>query len=158
MAIDVGDRVSIIGGYDFEPAWLAGGVSVAGTVLKWIPGQNETPACVLRLDEPLTAEGDVRGKRAVLTGSHVVLELRATNFGKTPGLFTLSCVLSSRRTRPGRSERSQHGSNRMQRTSATSAHKCHSCALAGGGCTRRLRVGIVGRCLSGMIVDRGTCY
>jgi len=76
MAIDVGDRVSILGGYDFEPAWLAGRVSVAGTVLTWIPGQNETPACVLRLDEPLTAEGDVRGKRAVLTGTHVVLELR----------------------------------------------------------------------------------
>lgn len=73
-----GTRVTVSGGYDFEPAWLAGGDEVAGAVLKWIPGQNEERACVVLLDEPLTATGDVRGKREERTGRHLVLELRYT--------------------------------------------------------------------------------
>jgi hypothetical protein len=78
MAIDVGDRVTVGGGYDYEPEWLSGQASVSGHVHGWIAGQNETPACVVLLDEPLTAKGDVRGKRESRTGSFLVLQLRYT--------------------------------------------------------------------------------
>jgi hypothetical protein len=76
MTIAVGDRVQVAGGYDFEPQWLGGLASVSGIVVKWIPGQNQAPGCVIRLDEPLTAEGDVRGVRETRTGSYLVLETR----------------------------------------------------------------------------------
>ncbi len=76
MAIDVGDRVFVGGGYYDEPEWLSGRLSVSGQVHAWIVGQNETPACVVLLDEPLTATGDVRGRRESRTGSFLVLELR----------------------------------------------------------------------------------
>lgn len=51
-------------------------VQVTGQVEKWIPGQNTQPACVVRLDEPLTATGDVKGRREQRTGGFLVLELR----------------------------------------------------------------------------------
>jgi hypothetical protein len=72
----VGGPIKVSGGYDFEPEWLGNRSHVTGVVAKWIPGQNTQPACVIRLDEPLTATGDVRGKRESRTGSHLVLELR----------------------------------------------------------------------------------
>lgn len=78
MEASAGTRITVSGGYDFEPAWLAGGDEVAGTVLKWIPGQNQEPACVVDLDEPMTATGDVRGKREERRGRYLVLELRYT--------------------------------------------------------------------------------
>ncbi|QIK65430.1 hypothetical protein G7072_02920 [Nocardioides sp. HDW12B] len=71
-----GTAVTISGGYDFEPQWLGGKQEVEGHVEKWIPGQNTQTACVVRLDEFLTATGDVRGKREQRTGVFVVLELR----------------------------------------------------------------------------------
>ena len=46
-----------------------------GGVAKWIPG-NEQPACVVRLDEPMAATGDVRGSSESRTGSYLVLALR----------------------------------------------------------------------------------
>jgi hypothetical protein len=76
MSSNVGARVEVSGGYDFEPGWLAGRSKVAGVVAKWIPGQNSQPACVVMLDEPLTATGDVKGRREVRTGSFLVLETR----------------------------------------------------------------------------------
>ena len=66
--LKVGDRVRLFGGYDQEPAWLSWREAVRGTLASFIPGQNEEPAAVLRLDEPLTAEG--------AAGDIVVLELR----------------------------------------------------------------------------------
>ena len=66
--LQTGDRVQLSGGYSFEPEWLSGRGSVAGMVAEFIPGQNETPAAVIKLDEPLTAEG--------VTGDLLVLELR----------------------------------------------------------------------------------
>jgi hypothetical protein len=74
---NVGDRIEVSGGYGFEPDWLGGRAKVAGLVAKWIPGQNSQPACVLLLDEPLTAVGDVKGKRESRTGSFLVLEPRS---------------------------------------------------------------------------------
>jgi hypothetical protein len=55
---------------------LGGLEHVTGQVEKWIPGQNSTPACVVRLDKPLTATGDVRGEREQRTGEFLILELR----------------------------------------------------------------------------------
>jgi hypothetical protein len=78
MQAPVGTRISIGGGYDFEPAWLGGRDEIVGSVLKWIPGQNETPACVVELEEPITATGDVRGRREERTGRYLVLQLRYT--------------------------------------------------------------------------------
>jgi len=74
----VGERISVGGGYDFQPAWLGLRSDVVGHVAKRIPGQNSTPCCVVELDEPLTATGDVRGKRESRTGSYLVLGLRYT--------------------------------------------------------------------------------
>jgi hypothetical protein len=71
-----GTPVAIRGGYDFEPEWLGGLQQVTGRVEKWIPGQNTQPACVVRLDEPLTAAGMVHGRREQRTGEFVVLEVR----------------------------------------------------------------------------------
>lgn len=71
-----GTRITVGGGYAFEPEWLAGREHVTGRVEKWIPGQNSEPACVVRLDAPLTASGLVHGKREQRTGTFLVLELR----------------------------------------------------------------------------------
>jgi hypothetical protein len=76
MRPPAGTRVTVSGGYDFEPEWLAGTPHVTGHVEKWIPGQNATPACVVQLDQPLTATGLVHGRREKLTGIFLVLELR----------------------------------------------------------------------------------
>jgi len=58
-----GTPVAVSGGYDFEPAWLGARPDVTGRVAKWIPGQNSQSACVVALDEPLTATWEVRGRR-----------------------------------------------------------------------------------------------
>lgn len=76
MSLDVGRRIRLSGGYDFEPAWLANHGCVEGVVAAWIPGQNEEPACVVALDNPITAEGVVRDTRREVTGRYAVLELR----------------------------------------------------------------------------------
>jgi hypothetical protein len=75
--LQAGDRVRLSGGYDFEPAWLSGKASVEGTVAAFIPGQNKNPAAVIKLDEPISAEG--------ATGDALVLELRyvGANWGST---------------------------------------------------------------------------
>lgn len=66
--IRIGDRLKLWGGYEQEPLWLGGNVSVTGTVEKFIPGQNTEKAMVVRLDVPLSAKG--------VTGRIIVLELR----------------------------------------------------------------------------------
>ena len=76
MEAPVGARISVGGGYDFEPPWLGGRDHFAGNVFKWIVGQNDRRACVVELDEAITATGDVRGRREERTGRFLVLELR----------------------------------------------------------------------------------
>lgn len=66
--LKVGDRVKLSGGYDFEPSWLGGIAYYRGVVSAFIPGQDEAPAAVVRLDHTITAKGT--------TGEIVVLELR----------------------------------------------------------------------------------
>lgn len=66
--LSIGDQVRLSGGYDMEPAWLCGRSAYTGTVLKFIPGQNETEALVVELDSPVFFKG--------ITGNTLVLELR----------------------------------------------------------------------------------
>ena len=63
-----GDSIDLSGGYDYEPAWLGERSSLKGKVASFIPGQNDVPAAVIALDEPLIVDG--------LTGRTVVLEQR----------------------------------------------------------------------------------
>jgi hypothetical protein len=65
----VGDRVRVFGGYDYEPKWLAGGSGYDGTVVAFIPGQNENPAAVVRFDQEVVLS-DARGECAVLELGH----------------------------------------------------------------------------------------
>ena len=67
-ALQLGDRIRIGGGYDAGSTWLPEGESRDATLVRFIPGQNKTPAGVFKLDTPITAEG--------MTGDIVVLELR----------------------------------------------------------------------------------
>jgi hypothetical protein len=63
----IGDRIRLFGAYD-DPAWLGGRDEVRGVVVDIIPGENDVPAVVVELDEPLHA------RRA--QGQWVVLQLR----------------------------------------------------------------------------------
>lgn len=76
MPIQAGDRITIAGGYEEPAEWLGGRDAVGGVIVKWIPVENRAPACVVKLDAPLTATGDVCGKRETRTGSFLVLGLR----------------------------------------------------------------------------------
>jgi hypothetical protein len=67
-SLSVGDQVSLAGGYDLEPDWLAGKPACLGVVTAFIPGQNQATAAVVKLDAPITVEGS--------TGEVVVLERR----------------------------------------------------------------------------------
>jgi len=64
----VGDRIRLLGGYDMEPKWLGGNTGYFGRLLCFIPGQNDTPAAVVKLENPITVDH--------LTADIVVLELR----------------------------------------------------------------------------------
>jgi hypothetical protein len=66
--LTAGDRVRLFGGYDMQPTWLGDADHYMGTVESFIPGQNESPAAIVRLDRPITVEG--------VSGEVVVLELR----------------------------------------------------------------------------------
>jgi hypothetical protein len=72
----VGDRVRILGGYESNPEWLGQDTEVWGRVVRWIPGQNTLPACVVHLDESLTVFGLVGEQRLRVTGKAVGLEQR----------------------------------------------------------------------------------
>ena len=63
----VGDRIWLSGGYD-DAKWLNSNNGYWGTVDYFIPGQNEMPAAVIKLDQRITFED--------IIGDIVVLELR----------------------------------------------------------------------------------
>ena len=67
-SLQIGDIVQLSGGYSFEPEWLAGLDSITGSVVAFNPGQNDTPAAVIKLDKQITF--------AEVTGDVLVLELR----------------------------------------------------------------------------------
>jgi hypothetical protein len=65
--LEVGQRIRVFGGYDMYPEWLEQSPEgVLGTVVEFIPGENEEPAVIVQLDSPLETR---RG-----TGTHLVLE------------------------------------------------------------------------------------
>jgi hypothetical protein len=66
--LKVGDRVRLSGGYDMIPRWLCGKDEHIGTVTRFMPGQNQDLAAVVKLDSPITVEAT--------TGDVVILELR----------------------------------------------------------------------------------
>jgi hypothetical protein len=66
--LQTGDRVQLSGGYDAGYTWLGEKESIYGTVVKFIPVQNERPASLIKLDEPIAVDG--------VTGELLVLELR----------------------------------------------------------------------------------
>lgn len=102
METPVGARVSVSGGYDFEPPWLGSNDHFAGRVVQWIAGQNDRPACVVELDEAITATGRVRGRREERTGRFLVLELRYVGqSGRTKGPSMWSCANQSLSTPRG---------------------------------------------------------
>jgi hypothetical protein len=76
-SLKVGDRVIVCGGYDYNAAWLAANPEgYCGRVAAFIPGQNETPAAVVKLDEELVlpdGAGAVQGRE--VRGDFLVLEL-----------------------------------------------------------------------------------
>ena len=63
-----GDRLLLSGGYDMSPRWLGGQHSHVGAVVDLIPGQNELPAVLLKLDAPIAVDG--------IAGEFLVLEAR----------------------------------------------------------------------------------
>lgn len=81
----VGDRIRVGGGYDAGSTWLPQGASRDGTLVQFIPGQNEAPAAVVQLDLPITAEG--------VTGDTLVLELRyvGATWGRTETVHVELC-------------------------------------------------------------------
>jgi len=66
--VEVGDRVFVSGGYDMNPRWLGGREGYSGTIDRFIPGQDQKLAAVIRIDDPITANG--------VTGDRLVMELR----------------------------------------------------------------------------------
>jgi hypothetical protein len=62
--LKAGDRIQLSGGYSMEPLYLKDPPSVyrTGQVLKFIKGQNATPAAVVKLDYQIKGEkieGDI---------------------------------------------------------------------------------------------------
>ena len=65
VALKAGDRLFLTGGYDHEPKWLQGSKGFAGTLERFIPGQNDQPAAVVRTDA-MVSDGEASGKILVL--------------------------------------------------------------------------------------------
>ena len=68
--LQVGDKIELFGGYDYDPLYLKNPPATkrTGTVIQFIKGQDEDPAAVVRLDQKIS------GKQ--ISGDIVVLELR----------------------------------------------------------------------------------
>ena len=67
-----GEKIHLAGGYFHEPDYLRESPEgYTATVVKYIPGQNNTDALVAKLDQPLSGNGSI--------GSYVTLKNRYTN-------------------------------------------------------------------------------
>ena len=68
--LDVGNKVQLSGGYDYDPIYLKKPQASkrTGTIIQFIKGQNTMDAAVVKLDEIIYGEK--------LSGDIVVLELR----------------------------------------------------------------------------------
>jgi hypothetical protein len=67
--IQIGTKIKLSGGYDFQPKWLNEVDHHLGTVSKFISGQNSQKAMVVILDKPINFD-DVSGKVVVLELRH----------------------------------------------------------------------------------------
>jgi hypothetical protein len=76
-ALEVGDRIRVYGGYDYDADWLAAKPEgYTDRVIEFIPGQSVLPAPVVELDEELvlpSGAGAARGRE--VRGRFLVLEL-----------------------------------------------------------------------------------
>ena len=67
-ALQAGDRIRVGGGCDYKVEWMAavrGEFGYPGTVVEFIPGQNQQRAAVIELDEELVlphGAGEGRGR------------------------------------------------------------------------------------------------
>jgi hypothetical protein len=70
--LQVGDKVELSGGYDYNPIYLKSPPASkrSGTVIQFIKGQNEAPAAIVKLDQKISGEN--------IAADIVVLELRHT--------------------------------------------------------------------------------
>lgn len=68
--LEVGDRIELYGGYDYDPLYLKNPPSSTrtGVVTKFITGQNESLAAIVKLDSKISGDS--------ITGDILVLELR----------------------------------------------------------------------------------
>lgn len=68
--LEIGDKIELFGGYDYEPLFLRNPPADkrTGHVISFIKGQNENDAAVVKLDNKITGEK--------ITGDIVVLEPR----------------------------------------------------------------------------------
>ena len=68
--INIGDKIELSGGYDYDPIYLKKPQASkrTGTIIQFIKGQNAEDATVVQLDEVIYGEK--------LSGNIVVLELR----------------------------------------------------------------------------------
>jgi hypothetical protein len=71
----VGDRIKVFGGYDATSKWLWGRDYVVGSIVGWIPREERTAACVVKLEDPLPFT-DGESLVDVRTGEYLVLRLR----------------------------------------------------------------------------------
>src|SRR5687767_6557922 len=70
MPLQIGDKIELSGGYDYDPLFLKNPPATkrAGTVIKFIKGQNESTAAVVQLNERVSGQ--------TITGDIAILELR----------------------------------------------------------------------------------
>ncbi len=76
MTLEIGSRLAVGGGYDMVPGWLPIGEQVTGSIAAWLTRPGQPPACLVRLDKAMSAEGLAHGKREDRTGDHLLLTTR----------------------------------------------------------------------------------
>ncbi|MGO9496411.1 MAG: hypothetical protein ACLQA5_06820 [Solirubrobacteraceae bacterium] len=94
--LTVGDRIRVSGGYDYQPDWLAGGTGYTGTVVAFIPGQNEREAAVVRFGEKLVLATQKASTQCLNSGTWGLLGRLHSRESRS------SCATSSRQLGTGK--------------------------------------------------------
>jgi hypothetical protein len=108
----VGDRIWVGGGYDYEPKWMtaAADPGYRGTVVEFIPGQNEQPASLIELDEEIVLpEGAGAVQDREVRGLYLVLELGHVGTDWATPRPRIHVELCDFRPEPERWEERRHG-------------------------------------------------
>lgn len=87
VQINIGDKIELSGGYDFEISYLKNprADKRTGKIIQFIAGQNKTPAVVAKLDQIISGDK--------IKGDIVVLELRHQDATWTDDSFTVQIEL-----------------------------------------------------------------